>query len=141
MIKKLKWNNYLSLGKLELDFSKPDGTVYNTIVLAGENGTGKTTILETLSSYLNKETLTPFEYIGYIIDGKAYRIIPDIKFGRMGFHIRVFEETGEEKRITSGKNNNEETINDDEKDLRHYGFVYSKARSGFKTDPVKSDVV
>ena len=45
MISTLKWNNYNALGNLELDFSKADGTVYNTIVLAGENGTGKTTIL------------------------------------------------------------------------------------------------
>ncbi len=67
MIKKLKWKNYLSLGNLELDFSKTDGTVYNTIVLAGENGTGKTTILETLSSYLDRRSLAPFEYVDYNI--------------------------------------------------------------------------
>ena len=50
MIRKIKWNDHAILGNLELDFAKPDGSVYNTIVLAGENGTGKTTILERLMS-------------------------------------------------------------------------------------------
>lgn len=61
MIKKVKWNNYNILGNLTLDFTKanrsPDGSSdespYNTIILAGENGTGKTTILDTLSIFLN----------------------------------------------------------------------------------------
>ena len=46
MIKKIKWHNHAILGNLELDFTKPDGTIYDTIVLAGENGTGKTTVLD-----------------------------------------------------------------------------------------------
>lgn len=63
MIRKIKWNDHAILGNLELDFTKPDGSVYNTIVLAGENGTGKTTILETLSTFLNLGSIEPFEYI------------------------------------------------------------------------------
>lgn len=46
MIQRVKWNNHIVLGDLELDFTKNDGSSYSTIVLAGENGTGKTTILE-----------------------------------------------------------------------------------------------
>ena len=53
MITKVKWNNHEILGNLELNFTKDDGSPYSTIVLAGENGTGKTTILETLSTFLN----------------------------------------------------------------------------------------
>ena len=41
MIRKIKWNNHDVLGSLELDFTKPDGSIYNTIVLAGENQLGK----------------------------------------------------------------------------------------------------
>ena len=52
MITKIKWNNHEILGNLELDFTKADGSPYSTIILAGENGTGKTTILETLSTFL-----------------------------------------------------------------------------------------
>lgn len=42
MMSKIKWKNHSVLGNLELDFTKDDGGVYNTIILAGENGTGKT---------------------------------------------------------------------------------------------------
>ena len=42
MIKKLEWNNDSVLGDLKLDFSKPDGSLYETVIFAGENGTGKT---------------------------------------------------------------------------------------------------
>lgn len=45
MIRNIKWNHHEVLGDLELDFTKSDGTPYNTIVLAGENGVGKTTII------------------------------------------------------------------------------------------------
>ncbi len=61
MIKKLKWKDHYSLGNLELDFKKNDGTAYSTVVLAGENGTGKTTILETLSTFLNGQSIQPFK--------------------------------------------------------------------------------
>lgn len=138
MLKKLKWNNYNALKNLELDFSKPDGTLYNTIILAGENGTGKTTILETLATYLNKQSIVPFEYIDYIIDGNEYHIIPTDRNAIHGFHKRIVVGTGEEMIVNSGRGNNEASINGDLLDLRHYGFAYSKARSGFKTDQVKS---
>ena len=75
MIRKIKWNDHAILGNLELDFTKPDGSVYNTIVLAGENGTGKTTILEPLSTFLNLGSIEPFEYISYMADGVPYAVI------------------------------------------------------------------
>lgn len=87
MIRKIKWNNHDVLGSLELDFTKPDGSIYNTIVLAGENGTGKTTILDTLSTFLNLGSIEAFEYINYMADGISYTItsIPDDN-PRLGFH-------------------------------------------------------
>ena len=65
MIREIKWHNHKILGNLELNFTKPDGTPYNTIVLAGENGVGKTTILETLATFLNLETMETSVYKGY----------------------------------------------------------------------------
>lgn len=53
MITKLKWKDHPILGNLELNFTNSSGKPYNTIVLAGENGTGKTTILETLIFLIN----------------------------------------------------------------------------------------
>lgn len=140
MIRKIQWNNYKGLGELLLDFSKTDGSIYNTIVLAGENGTGKTTILDTLSAYLNKQSVLPFKHIEYYVDGHEYIISPDAnpRNAEAGFHARIQKNADGIRFIHSGKQNSEDKIEQDKKDLRHYGFVYSKARSGFITDKVKS---
>lgn len=138
MLKKIKWNNHYSLGNLELDFKKDDGSAYNTIVLAGENGTGKTTILETLSGFLNGYSMQPFEYIEYGAAGIDYHIIPHDTNGKIGFHKRAIVGTEEYENVYTGRNNNEEVMRNDVKDIRHYGFVYSKARSGFNTGQVTS---
>ena len=37
-IRKVKWQNHPVLGNLEMEFMKDDGTVYNNIILIGENG-------------------------------------------------------------------------------------------------------
>ena len=74
MIQRVKWNNHIVLGDLELDFTKNDGSSYSTIVLAGENGTGKTTILETLSTFLNLGSIEPFKYISYSVGDVSYTI-------------------------------------------------------------------
>lgn len=137
MLKELKWNNHPILGDLVLDFSKSQGGVYNTIVLAGENGTGKTTILETIGTFLNLSSIAPFDYIKYEIGNVDYTIRP-FDFPTSGFHTRKNENTGTEKQIRSNKSNNISTIETDLEDIRHYGCSYSKARSGFSTKKVTS---
>lgn len=52
-IKKLILKNYKVFDHLELDFTDKNGQVLDTIVLAGLNGTGKTTILELLTDLMN----------------------------------------------------------------------------------------
>ena len=142
MIKKIKWNNNNVLGNLELDFTKPDGSVYNTIVLAGENGTGKTTILDTIATFLNLGSIEPFEYISYLANGVPYTITSNEENdSKWGFHIRKNEIDGTTKSIRSNRNNNPNSIDSDEADLRHYGFSYTKARSGFNTKKVKSTTI
>lgn len=142
MIRKVKWNDYKSLGSLELDFINPStGLPFNTIVLAGENGAGKTTILDSLAIFLNRQTIAPFEYIEYAADGKTFYITPDTNhesYPNKGYHNRREISTGIVENVRSGRNNNVEQIAQDAKDLRHYGFAYSKARSGFMTEPVSS---
>ena len=139
MISKIKWKNHSVLGNLELDFTKDNGKIYNTIILAGENGTGKTTILDTISEFLNLGAVTPFDYIEYKIEDDDFRIYyRDQDRHELGFHQRESLETGEKRRVYSNKNNDKESINNDLDDIRHYGIAYSKARSGFKTNIVKS---
>lgn len=141
MIRKIKWNNHDVLGNLVLDFTKPDGSIYNTIVLAGENGTGKTTILETLSTFLNLGSMEAFEYINYMIDGIQYTITPLPNKEVQGFHFRKNVSDGSTKRITANRYNSPESIESDMLDLRHYGCSYSKARSGFNTQRVTSTTI
>lgn len=142
MIRKVKWNNYKSLGDLELNFINPStGLPFNTIVLAGENGTGKTTILESLAIFLNRQSIRPFEYIEYFADGNSFCITPNASeewYADSGYHTRRDICSGNEENIFTGLGGNEKKIAEDIKDLRHYGFAYSKARSGFKTEPVSS---
>ena len=61
MITEIKWNNHPVLGNLELNFTKPDGTPYNTIVIAGENGTGKTTIVSSIIDLYKKVNKLTYE--------------------------------------------------------------------------------
>ena len=137
MIKKIKWRNHQILGNLELDFTKTDGGIYNTVVLAGENGTGKTTILDSLSTFLNLGSFEDFEYISYEVNGVTYIIRP-ITNSKLGFHVRKNEDDGTEKNVISGKHSSKESIDSDVEDIRHYGCSYSKARSGFNTEKVKT---
>lgn len=139
MITKLKWKNHSILGNLELDFTNASGIPYNTIILAGENGTGKTTILETLATFLNLGTIKPFEYIEYKIDNDIFHIYPKTeKDSDFGFHHRKKLTDGTESYIHSNKSNSPNSISSDMLDIRHYGFAYSKARSGFKTNKIQS---
>jgi predicted ATP-binding protein involved in virulence len=47
-IAKIHIENHLILGDIDLNFTGPDGKTLDTIVIAGVNGTGKTTLLETI---------------------------------------------------------------------------------------------
>lgn len=47
-IAKIKFENHPVFKNSCFDFKKPNGEVYNNILIAGENGAGKTTFLETL---------------------------------------------------------------------------------------------
>ena len=139
MIRNIKWDNHKVLGNLELDFTKADGTPYNTIVLAGENGTGKTQILETIGEFLDLGTFEPFDKIDYMVDSEIY-VLSKInrENAKYGFHKRLKVNANEILAIHRGRNNDEEGIQADKKDIRSYGFAYSKARSGFKTEKVYS---
>lgn len=138
MIRKIKWKNHNILGNLELDFTKNDGGIYQTIVIVGENGSGKTTILQTLANFLNLHSMLPFEYIEYAIAGKLYKIYyDDEQDGLMGFHIRQELPGGITQKIRRNSNNNRQGIEKDKADIRQGGVVFSTARSGFKTSQVK----
>ena len=138
MIKKIKWDNYISLGNLELDFTKPDGSVYNTIILAGNNGTGKTRILDSLSIFLNLGSISPFESIEYEVNEETYIITQMQELSNTSFHYRKKVSDGTPKPIRTDRYNNPNSLNNDTEDIRYYGFSYSRAKTGFKTNPINS---
>lgn len=138
MITKLNWNNYQQLGNLNLCFLKGDGTPYKNIVLAGENGTGKTAILDSLSTFLNLGSIEPFSSIEYIIDSKKYIDTPEAEGSQHGFHTRRNVDDGTTKHISVVGERNKSRISDDKEDIRGYGCAYSRAKSGFLTNPVRS---
>ena len=119
-IRKVKYNNHPILGDLELDFVNPITNVaYNNVVFVGENGTGKTTILRTISDYINCITLRPFEYIEYEADGNIFRILP-LQGENGTFHTRMDLTSRTEEIVRRDNANNPSIMRADKKDMRSY---------------------
>ena len=137
-IRRLKYKNNKILGDLELDFVNPEtNQPYSTVVLVGENGTGKTTILRTISDYMNVITLRPFDYMEYEADGKEFRIAP-LLGGNPTFHTRTDIVAGTKEVIRRDGSNDPVAMWADTKDMRYYPCVFSKARADFKTDRINA---
>ena len=138
-IAKIKWKGHPILGDLELDFRNKKGIPYDTIIFAGENGTGKTTVLTSISDFLNGYSID-FEYIEYQIDNEIYQAIPPTQELYYGYYnLRLPNETIIE--VDSGKNRNGSSssnprIDKDPRNIRFYGCVFSKARADYKTDKI-----
>lgn len=54
---KLNWYGHPVLGDFSLNLTKTDGTPYDTVIFAGENGSGKTVILNSLFDYFNQHPI------------------------------------------------------------------------------------
>ena len=67
-----------------------------------------------------------------------YTLTPADINSNLGFHKRVNHSDGRETIISSNHNNSRSSIEGDMSDIRHYGCVYTKARSGFGTKVIKS---
>lgn len=140
-IAKIKWKGHPILGDLELDFTNKNkkGIPYDTIIFAGENGTGKTTVLTSISDFLNGYPID-FEYIEYQIDNKIYRAIHPTQESYYGYYnLQLPDKTIIE--VNSGKNRSggstsNPNIDKDFRNIRFYGCVFSKARADYKTDKI-----
>jgi len=129
-IKKVKWNNHPILGNLEIDFVNPStGQPFDTVVFAGENGTGKTTILETISTFLNMGSFEYFDYIEYIVAGNTFKAVPTGENSTIKDFYNMVDSGGRATQIRSNKNNNRQQIETNTLDIRHHGCVFSKARA------------
>lgn len=140
-IRKIKYSNHPILGNLELNFINPDThQPYENIVFAGENGTGKTTILSTLCTFLNKHSFEPFESIEYEVQGTLFeaRKLGDGQNSKFGFHQRINLSDNSSQAITSSAHNSESKIGEDINDIRHCGCVYTKARADYQSKSITS---
>lgn len=138
-IKKVKWKDHPVLGNLELDFTNPaNGKLFSTIIFAGENGTGKTSILESLATFLNIGTFEPFDFIEYDINGQTYKAIPQTEHANMLTFFDLISPDGSTRKIRSNKNFNLQEISADNLDIRNYGCIFSKARADYKTQQIQS---
>lgn len=138
-IRKIKYKNHPLLKDLELNLVNPDTNLpYDTIVFAGENGTGKTTILSTLNTFLCLYSFEYFERIEYEVDGKLYAAEPT-GLGHdtsIGFHNRRDLQSNSVIKISRNRHNDIKGIEADNLDIRHYGSVYSKARADFSVKKI-----
>jgi len=136
-IRKVKWNDHPILGDLMLDLTDAStDSHYETIVFAGENGSGKSTILEVLSAFLNIGTFQYFEYIEYFADGGIHTAIPTSDNAAIQTFFDVKDSAGNVLKIRSDKNNNKQSIEQNKVDPRHYGCIISKARADYKTKKI-----
>lgn len=143
LIRKITWKDDQILGNLSLDLVNHNtDKAYSTIVFAGENGTGKSTILHQLSDSLNGGSMMPFDIIEYSVDGQNFIAS---KYEGTGYtnppsswYKRTNVATGKEENFERDKNTNKQDVEKDKDDLRHYGCVLSKARSDFNAKPITS---
>lgn len=138
-ILKVKWKEHPALGNLVLDFiNTSSGHPFQTIIFAGENGVGKSTVLEELSSFLNLGSFEKFDYIEYAVNGAVYKAIPASDRTTHPNFFDVINPDGTTQEISSDKNNRFDQTRENPLDLRHYGCVFSKARSDYKTEKITS---
>ena len=128
MIKEIEFEHDI-LGNIKFSFLKPDGSPYKNVVFAGENGSGKTTILKVLMEAYKNKRFYGLEKIKYCIDNKDYSI----------------SKSNDEREVIY----NSDSIKDGhyfislsdrypENFFFGFGLVYSKARSGFNTGQISS---
>lgn len=142
-VRKVKWHNHPVLKNMELDFvNQMTGQPYNNILLAGENGTGKTSILTTLSRFFNGYPIEYFEYIEYISEGQILKAVPPSSQSDIpnGFYNMIKSDNSVVD-MRTGRNNgggscSEETIDNDPLNIRFSGCVLSKARADFQTETI-----
>ena len=139
-IAKIKWTEHPILGDLELDFTNKGGVPYDTIIFAGENGTGKTTVLTSISDFLNGYSID-FEYIEYQIDNEIYRATPPTQESYDGYYKLLLPDKKTIIEVNSGKNRSgvstsSPNIDKDFRNIRFYGCVFSKARADYRTNKI-----
>lgn len=72
-VRKIKFINHPVLKDLEFDFTGSDGKSVDTVILAGENGCGKSTLINELYKVVAGQ-MPPSNRTEYEVDGKIYTV-------------------------------------------------------------------
>lgn len=137
-ITKVKWQNHPVLGDLELSFMRQDGTVYDNIVLIGENGSGKTSVMESISTFLNVGSFDEFEYLEFESNGTIYKALhrDEARQTVKNFFRLQNTITGNITEINIDRQHAPSLLTNPE-DPRSYGCAISRARANFRTEKIK----
>lgn len=137
-LRKVKWLNHPVLKNLELDFTRADGTAYENVVLIGENGSGKTSVMESIATFLNAGSFDEFEYLEFEKDGSVYRALhrDGSQVNASFFRLQDLA-SGGISNINVDRYNNPRQMATNPQDPRYYGCAISKARADFKTGKIK----
>ena len=136
-IRKIRWTDHPVLRNLELDFCNPtSGEPYSNVIFAGENGTGKTTILKSISEFLNFGPLAEIEFIEYQNQTGIYRTVESSSNPQIIGAHDVVDNDENVTHFAIGKNRRNEQEESNPINIRHAGCAYSKARADFKTQKI-----
>ena len=137
-LRKVKWQNHPVLGDLELSFMRKDGTVYDNVVLIGENGSGKTSVMESISTFLNVGSFDEFEYLEFETNGTIYKALhrDEARQTVKNFFRLQNTTTGNITDINIDRQHAPALLTNPE-DPRSYGCAISKARANYKTEKIK----
>lgn len=141
-IKRIKWKEHPILGNIELDFTDDGGDIpYESIVFAGNNGCGKTTILDSVSTFLNRGSFEYFDYIEYQNGAMFdYKVVQREPLQRPEF-FDLIRSDGTRIHIDSGGNTTNTILDNEPGNIRSKGCATSKARAEYKTEKIKSVTV
>ena len=91
-LRKVKYTEHPVLGNLEIDFTDLNGKAADTILIAGENGVGKSTLLNSLYSFAaNNGPIAQFEKYDFEYQGNIYSF-EKTKINENSYNTRKFPE-------------------------------------------------
>lgn len=130
------WENHPILGNLELDFLKADGTPYSIIVLAGENGTGKTSVLDSLHAFCNFVASKYLKRVVLVGDNGEVSIESTFFESGNGRGFRATKQDGSIESWDCARGSNSNHIGQYPNDPRNDGTAYSSAQSVYQVGDV-----
>ena len=124
------------LGDLKLDLKKGANSAFDKIIILGENGCGKTTILKDLNKFINGNEF-PFHQLDFLNDNdELISATENEKSKQFGFHNLT--KNGTTVANNRNYNNNYDAMRDNKDDIRKNGCVFSTTQVDFKTEKIKN---